>query len=216
MSEQDKTLPNGLVVFFEGIDGVGKTTQLELAAEELRTEGWSVQTTRGHGGTEIGEALREVSLSKTPRPTETDLHISLAIHRALAYKVDEFRSAGQIILIDRGPLSIAGYQMYGDGLDHALGWEALAQDLKLFSPELNILYTAAVSVARDRILQRSGAKADYFESKPSGYFDAAQQGYMDAAERFGARIIEAEQPLHVVHDQTMSAILDAISQKQHR
>jgi thymidylate kinase len=42
MGETQKTVPGGLVAFFEGIDGVGKTTQLELAAKELRDEGWGV------------------------------------------------------------------------------------------------------------------------------------------------------------------------------
>jgi thymidylate kinase len=158
--------------------------------------------------------LREVSLSDTPRPVETDLHISLGIHKALAHKVDTLRTKGQIVLIDRGPLSIAGCQMYGDGLDLELGWKALAKDLGSFWPELNILYTVAVSVARQRILQRADTKkSDYFESRPSGFFDAVQQGYVEAALRFETTIINAEQPLDDVHGQTMMAITKAISNK---
>lgn len=214
MGETQKTVPGGLVVFFEGIDGVGKTTQLELVAKELRNEGWGVQTARGHGGTPIGEKLREVSLSDTPRPVETDLYMSLGMHKALAYEVDTFRARGQIVLIDRGPLSIAGYQMYGDGLDFELGWKALAEDLGSFLPELNILYTAAVPVARQRILQRADTKkSDYFESRPNGFFDAVQQGYMEAASRFETTIIDAEQPLDDVHGQTMATITKVINNK---
>ncbi len=207
MGAEQKQVPGGLVVFFEGIDGVGKTTQLELAAESLRADGWSVETTRGHGGSEFGELLRQASLSDALRPVPSDFYLSRSIHEALLPSVDEHRKQGDIILIDRGPLSIAGYQMYGDGLDHELGWSAIKTELEDFSPELNIVYTAAVSVAQSRALVRSkGKKQDYFESKPAGFFDMAQQGYMDAAEKFGAAIIDAEQSIEQVHAETMGAI----------
>ncbi|HET7060021.1 MAG TPA: dTMP kinase [Candidatus Saccharimonadales bacterium] len=214
MSAEQKQIPGGMVIFFEGIDGVGKTTQLELAAKALQAEGWAVETTRSHGGTEIGEALREVSLSSAARPVETDFHISLAIHEALAVKVDGCREENRIILIDRGPISMAAYQMYGDGFDMKQGWSAVERDLAIFSPELNIIYTATTSIALDRARKRSGAKANYFESKPPGFFDAAQQGFMDSAERFGATIIDAEQPIGQVHAQTMKAIQAVVAKKR--
>jgi dTMP kinase len=214
MSETlSRTVPGGLVVFFEGIDGVGKTTQLGLAYESLSADGWSLATTRAHGGTDIGEALRDVSLSDIPRPVETDFHISLAIHEALARKIDEYCEKGRIVLVDRGPLSIAAYQIYGDGMDRDTGWEAIEHDLNIFGPETNIIYTAAVSVALDRARKLSRSRVDYFESKPNEYFDLAQQGYMDAAERFGATVIDAELPIDSVHLQTMSVIQNAIGKK---
>ncbi|HVV26059.1 MAG TPA: dTMP kinase [Candidatus Saccharimonadales bacterium] len=216
MTEARQTLAGGLVVFFEGIDGVGKTTQLEMAAEDLRGEGWAVETTRAHGGTDIGEALRQVSLSDTPRPVESDMYISLAIHAALVQKIAEYRQQGRIVLIDRGPLSMAAYQMYGDGFDREQGWEYVARELELFAPELNIVYTAAVTVAMERARQRSKAKSDYFESKPEGYFDAARQGYLDAAARFGATVLDAEQSIQQVHAQTMEAIQAALAAKRSR
>lgn len=208
-----KTVPGGLVVFFEGIDGVGKSTQLEMAAKSLRGDGWAVETTRAHGGTDIGEALREVSLSDMERPVGTDFGISVAIHEALAVKVDEWRRLERIVLIDRGPFSMVAYQMYGDGLELERGWQAVEHDLGLFSPELNLVYTAALSVAADRMHQRSGEKANYWESKPAGFFDLAQQGYMDAAERFGATVIDAERSIDAVHDETMAAIQTALKHK---
>lgn len=215
MIAEHKQIPGGLVVFFEGIDGVGKTTQLELAAESLRTDGWRVETTRGHGGTEFGELLRSASLSKAARPVTSDFYLSRSIHEALLPKIDENRAKGYITLIDRGPLSIAGYQMYGDGLDLELGWPAIENELKSFSPELNIIYTATVSVAQRRALERSnGKKQDYFESKPAGFFDMAQQGYIDAAERFGAVVIDAEQSIEHVHAQTQEAIQAVLAKKQ--
>ncbi len=63
MAQKAKRIEGGLVIIFEGIDGVGKTTQLELARKELEKAGWPVVTTRNMGGTPIGEALREVMMS---------------------------------------------------------------------------------------------------------------------------------------------------------
>ena len=71
-----KTMEGGLVVAFEGPDGVGKSTQLALASEELVENGWAVHATRNLGGTPIGEDLRKVMLSEHERPAETDFHLS--------------------------------------------------------------------------------------------------------------------------------------------
>lgn len=216
MTTESKSLPGGMVVFFEGIDGAGKTTQLELVAATLRDEGWPVETTRSHGGTDIGEQLREVSLSGTERPVDTDFFISMATQSALMQETERYRQDGCITLIDRSPLSIVAYQMYGDGFEHQLGWQLVERNFKKFAPELSILYAATVKTARQRIMLRSdNDKSDYFESKPDGYFEDVSLGYSEAAKRFGVTVIDAEQSIQAVHEQTMSAIDSAIDLKQH-
>ncbi len=212
MTKPAKTVPGGLLVFFEGIDGVGKTTQLKLAAEALQAVGWDVQTTRVNGGTPIGEALREVWLSALDRPPETDLHIALAMHAALFGQVAAGRAAGKIILVDRGPLSIAGYQMYGDGLDDKLGWTGIKSSMERFAPELVIMYTAGLDTALARARQKPGA-ADYFESKPAGFFEKVQAGYTEAARRYPVLEIKADASIAAVQEQTMNAIQAAINSK---
>src|ERR1039457_7062193 len=95
-----KPLADGFVVMFEGIDGVGKTTQLGLARDKLTEGGWSVISLRNPGGTPIGEALRTVMLSSDDRPPMTDLYTSLAIQAALFEAIEAARQAGKIILLD--------------------------------------------------------------------------------------------------------------------
>ncbi len=212
MGAEQKQVPGGLVVFFEGIDGVGKTTQLELAAENLRAEGWSVETTRGHGGTPFGEALRKVSLESIDRAPDTNLYLSMAIHNELGHQVRHWRDNGAITLIDRGPLSMAAYQIFGDGCDPEAGWREVGIDIERFDSELLILYTAAIDVARTRSKERGG-KADYFEKKPRSYFERIEEGYQESGERFGALAIGAEGSIEQVHTETMNAIRAALDKK---
>src|SRR4051794_4239442 len=102
MVAMDKTIDGGLVIIFEGIDGVGKTTQLNLVREELEAEGWAVYGTRNLGGTPIGEELRKTLLSSLERPETTNVYISAAIQEALVAAINGQREAGKIILLDRG------------------------------------------------------------------------------------------------------------------
>jgi dTMP kinase len=91
----------GRFITFEGIDGSGKSTHIDAAAEALRTRGVTARLTREPGGTPVGEALRELVINQAmTRETETMLmfaaraeHLAQVIRPALA--------AGQWVLCDR-------------------------------------------------------------------------------------------------------------------
>ncbi len=208
-----KTVPNGLLVFFEGIDGAGKTTQLKLLADQLKNDGWLVEHSRSHGGTPIGEALREVSLSHIERPVATDFYVSLAMHIALLEQVRSWREQGAIILIDRGPLSLVAYQIYGDGLSEQAAWPIVENDFRAFAPELVITYSAPVKTALTRAKVHKAAAADYFENKPPGYFQRVQKGYLAASERLGAQIINANRPIKAVQTETYATVQSVLQTK---
>lgn len=207
-----KHIDGGLVVLFEGIDGVGKTTQLERAAKTLSGLGWAVETTRNLGGTPIGEALRQVVLANIDRPAVTDFYLSVAIQAALAEKLTALRRQGRLVLIDRGPLSLAAYHLFGNRVSARLGWRYVDAGMKAFRPELSILYTADVQTAHRRIRQPS-AGADYYESKPVGYFERVARGYEAAAERYRAERVDANQSIGAVAAQTFDLIQAALAAK---
>lgn len=212
MIPQAQPLPGGLVVLFEGIDGVGKTSQVNLAHAALEAADWPVLSTRNLGGTPIGEALRETILSSLKRPALTDFYISLAIQEALLEVIDEARTSGKIILMDRGPLSLAAYQIYGGGVDKTMGWQHVDEGMKRLHPELSILYTSDVKQAVERGRQRAG-KADYFESKPLHYFEQVAQGYEAAGERYPLHTVDAGQSIQLMHTQTMELIQKTLQEK---
>lgn len=215
MSESQKRVSGGFVVFFEGIDGVGKTTQLELAHAELGKEYQAVHSTRYLGGTPVGEALREITLSSLPRSPITDFYISEAIQRALVEAVATDRKKNKVTLVDRGPLSFAAYHIYGSGVDPEIGWPYIDRGMQEFKPDLVILYNAGLDVALDRSKRRAG-KLDYFASKPDSYFRRVLEGFEAARNRYSAyptREIDATADIATVHAETMTAIQDALKHK---
>lgn len=198
---------------FEGIDGAGKTTQLELVQEALEADGWPVFTTRNMGGTPIGEALRKVILSDLERPPLTDFYASLAIQEPLIAVINQARKDGKVILMDRGPLSLAAYQIYGGGIDAALGWRHVESGMERIKPDGIILYDIDPGAALARVRNPS-KQSDYFESKPLDYFQNVADGFKEAAGRYGGvATIDAAQPIAEVHERTMAVVEDLLKNR---
>jgi dTMP kinase len=215
MKPTPQPLDNGLLVIFEGIDGSGKTTQLQLAQTALQAAGWpSLVTTRNLGGTPIGEELRKVILSPLERPNTTNLYISVAIQEALAAEIQVKRGQGQLILMDRGPVSLAAYEIFGGGLEAGLGWQHVETGMSKLQPELIILYQVGVTTALERIQRKTG-QTDYFESQPASYFKKVADGYAAAAKRYPEQtvIVDAAQSIEAVHAQTMQAVTAVLQRK---
>jgi dTMP kinase len=197
----------GLIVYFDGPDGVGKTTQLKLVADKLRQGPRQAHVTRTLGGTHIGEMLRDVILSDTDRPVETDLHIALASQYALAGDLQVRRDEGQVVLIDRSPLSILAYQVYGDKLDREVGYGAITELLDLIKPDLLITYlTSDEEIAKRRSHRHRELSDDFFENKPQSYHKRVAKGFREAAEHFNTTVLDASQPIEQVHQTTMQLL----------
>lgn len=204
-------ISGGLVVVFEGIDGVGKTTQIELTRQALEAEGWAVDVRRNLGGTPIGEALRAVIKSPLERPGLTNLYISAAIQEALAGAVAQARLEGKVILMDRGPISLATYAVYGDNLDPAVGWPYVDRGIGLIKPDLTLVYEADVATALQHAKQKPEA-TDYFESQPQAYFERVAQGYRAAVARYpDCIVINANRPIPAIQTDTIKQVKAALA-----
>ena len=94
---------NGVIVMFDGPDGVGKSTQLQLATQDLEAQGYTIHTTRVVDGTPIGEALRKVLFADFARSPKTDLFIARAMYAELCEDLQKERQQAKIILVDRSP-----------------------------------------------------------------------------------------------------------------
>lgn len=168
----------GLVIAFDGPDGVGKTTQLDLAAEWLASFGYDVYKTRSSGGTPIGEALRKVSRSDHSRSAMTDVYITLAMGQALAEDLEDQLEKGRVCLIDRSPLTHLAYNTYASQLpDRKQGFEAAELMFKAWHIDGLIFYNADQAVVDDRLRARTDKPADYFEKQGSAYQQRVRQGY---------------------------------------
>lgn len=104
-----------MFITFEGIDGSGKTTQIELLKERLRNEGYQVSVFREPGGTEISEQIREILLdAKLDIDPVTELLLfSAARSQLVAEKVVPLQKSGAVVILDRFYDSTTAYQGYG-------------------------------------------------------------------------------------------------------
>jgi dTMP kinase len=152
-------------------------------------------------------------LSDLERPAEADVYISAAIQAALVLDIQQAREAGQVILLDRGPLSLAAYQIYGSGVAEELAWPHVDSGLKQLAPDLTLFYDGAPATMLARAKQKTAG--DYFENKPIDYFEKVAQGYQQAIKRYDLPLlsIDANQPVDAVFAGTITAIEQALADK---
>jgi dTMP kinase len=171
-------MSKGFVIAVDGPDGVGKTTQIQLLKEWFETRGSIVYLTRMSGGSPIGEKLRNVSLSDTPRPGETDFYISLAMIEAALPEIRRHKNEGHIVLIDRSPLAWLAYNAYGSQMDDKSPVEeAIAAYVDKIGMDLLFYLDAPEEALQKRIRTRTDKPTDYFEKQPETYRKRVGKGY---------------------------------------
>ena len=164
LTDEDVALPDdvmagmgsglpGLLITFEGVDGSGKSTQLELLAEDLRTIGHEVVVTREPGGTALGEGIRHALLHADHQDMSARAE-ALLYTAARAQLVEEvIRPAlreGKVVLSDRFLDSSLAYQGYGRdlGADNIMMLNVWATDC-LF-PDLTLVFLVEEETRRAR------------------------------------------------------------------
>ncbi len=193
---------SGRFITVEGIEGVGKSTNLSFVANELRRAGHAVVESREPGGTALGERIRDLLLSPDTRIAPlTELLLMFA---ARAAHLDEvIRPAllsGKWVVCDRFTDASHAYQGGGRGLPAATidTLASLVQgDLR---PDLTLLLDAPLKVAEER--QAGRGHRDRFEQESLAFFGRVQKAYLDLAAREPGRVrlIDAGRPLAVVQD----------------
>jgi len=207
----------GKFITFEGLDGVGKSTQLEKLAAHLRQQGLEVITTRNPGGTAIGEKLRAVLLSSRTAGLAPLAELAM-MFADRAQHVDEVilpsLGRGHWVLCDRFTDSSEAYQ--GGGRE--LGSEAVLQLHRILchnlQPDLTILMLSdpGRSVARARRrnteqTKRSQADENRFEKENRAFYKRALDAYMAIAQREKRVVkVDAREPIEKVHKEIVSSV----------
>ena len=192
----------GRFITFEGIEGVGKSTQVRLAADYLRARSIDVVVTREPGGTPLAEAIRRLVLE--PQGEAVDavselllMFASRAVH--LGNLVEPALARGAWVLCDRFTDATEAYQGGGRGvpLEHIRALERIAQRGR--RPDLTLLLDLPVGQAMERSRQRGGQN-DRFESEQSAFFERVRAGYLAILEREPARVrrLDASGPVEQV------------------
>lgn len=196
----------GRFITFEGIDGAGKSTQIDFVATRLRERGIDIVVTREPGGTEIGEALRELVL-RQPMSARTE---TLLVFAARAQHVEQVIApalvAGRWIVCDRFTDATYAYQSGGRGVPEA----AVAALERWVHPDLQPDLTFLFDVAPDVAAQRLSAAraADRFEAEQRDFFARVRAVYLERARRFPARfvVLDSTQPPEAVRAQLVEAL----------
>src|SRR6202142_20384 len=143
-----------LFITFEGTEGCGKSTQVELLAQRLNALGYRVRTLREPGGTPIGEELRHTlkhSKVNVAMTYETELLLMNASRAQLVREtIRPALARGEIVVCDRFYDSTTAYQGYGRGLDPALVKSMIDFAVGDTRPDLTILLTVPIDVSEAR------------------------------------------------------------------
>jgi dTMP kinase len=197
----------GLFISFEGTEGCGKSTQVELLAQRLRALGHVVRLHREPGGTPIGEEIRH-TLKHSPHnhamTAETELLLMNASRAQLVREVIRpALEAGEIVLCDRFYDSTIAYQGYGRGLDLAQVKSIVEFAIGGTKPDLTLFLEVPAAVSEERLRSRQSTLPfirDRIEQADRKFFERVAHGYeaIAASEPERIRVINGAQPLDVV------------------
>lgn len=182
-------MDQGLFITLEGIEGAGKSSNIEYIKELLQHHGRDIVVTREPGGTELGERIRALLLDtpgvEIPADTETLLmfaaradHLERVVRPALAQ--------GKVVVCDRFTDATYAYQGAGRGVGRERVAELENWVQEDFRPQLTLLFDVAANVGLRRAGNRSNP--DRFEREDQQFFDAARQAYLDIAAQEPRRV----------------------------
>ena len=200
-------MTKGLFITFEGTEGCGKSTQVELLAQRLRALGYRVHTLREPGGTPVGEEIRHTlkhSKANVAMTPETELLLMNASRAQLVREtIRPALRAGEIVLCDRFYDSTTAYQGYGRGLDLALVKSVIDFAIGDTQPDLTLLLHVTPEVSAERLLARQSTLPfirDRMEEGDRNFFLRVAKGYeaIAAAEPNRVRVVDGSMPIEVV------------------
>ena len=198
----------GLFITFEGIDGCGKSTQLNLLSEYLKSEGLQVVITREPGAKGLGEKLREILLNY-----EGDVSSNCEAFLFLADRAQHIDTlvkpaieAGKVVLCDRHTDSTIAYQGYGRGVD--------LEQIKMLNriatsglvPDLTFVFDLDVEISQMRV----GKTKDRMESAGDDFHNRVRKGYLEITKQ------EPERVKVINSDDSIENIFEKVKQEINR
>lgn len=199
-------MKNGLFITFEGADGCGKTTQIELLNKYLQEKGMKTLLTREPGSKGLGVKLREILLNYDGEVSPTAESFLFLADRAqhIDCIIKPAVRQGTIVLCDRHTDSTVAYQGYGRGLDieqiHSLNKIATGG----MKPNLTIVFDIDVETSMSRV----GSNKDRMESAGIEFFNRVRNGYLEIAkaEPERVKIINSSDTIENIHKKVVELI----------
>ena len=203
----------GLFVTFEGSEGCGKSTQIKLLSEWLRTRGHDAVLTREPGGTPAGDAIRHL-LQHAPEGNglvpEAELFLFAASRAQLVREIIRpALDAGRVVISDRFHDSTAVYQGVARRLDPAMTRTVNGFAIGETLPDVTFLLDMDAREAFQRLHKRDRER-DRMESEPLDFYEAVREGYLRAAEAEARRfaVLDANRTEDELADEIRRTLLD--------
>ncbi len=180
----------GLLITFEGTEGSGKSTQISLLAERLRSLDYIVRTLREPGGTPIGEEIRHTLKHSPANHAMTPEAELLLMNASRAQLVREVirpaLASGEIVLCDRFYDSTTAYQGFGRQLDLQMVRNIIDVAVGDTRPDLTLLFMVPREVSEARRVARQPTlpltiQRDRMEEADQSFFDRVAKGYQAIA-----------------------------------
>lgn len=195
-----------MFITFEGADGCGKTTQLNLLKDYLENKGLDVVLTREPGGKGLGEHIRKILLTYDGPVSDRCEYFLFLADRAqnIDIIVKPAIAQGKIVLCDRHTDSTVAYQGYGRGLDidEINKLNNLATDGK--KPDLTFVFDVDIETS----MRRVGKEKDRMESSGKDFFNRVRQGYLKLAklEPNRIKVVDSTKSIEEVHQKVIEII----------
>ena len=199
-------MTQGLFITFEGPDGCGKTTQMNLLANYFENIGKKVVLTREPGGKGLGEKVREILLNYEGDVSDRCESFLFLADRAqnIDIIVTPAVQKGEIVLCDRHIDSTVAYQGYGRCLDikEINMLNNLATNGK--KPDLTFVFDVDVETSMKRV----GKEKDRMESAGIDFHNRVRNGYLELAKQEPERIkvIDATKTIEEIHQKVVEII----------
>lgn len=204
--EEVTIMKKGLFITFEGTDGCGKTTQIEILKDYFEKQGRTVLLTREPGAKGLGTKLREILLNydgEVSPVCESFLfladraqHVDTIIKPAVA--------RGEIVLCDRHTDSTVAYQGYGRELD--------IEQIKMLNniatsglkPDLTFIFDIDIDTAQKRV----GKNKDRMESAGIEFFKRVRNGYLEIAKQEPERVkvLDGSKSIETIHNELLEIL----------
>lgn len=201
-----------MFISFEGIEGSGKSTQIELIEELIRAKGYQVKKLREPGTTELGEKIRNIFLEKTTENVDpiTEAFLLYASRKHLDQNfLRQSLSDGAIVIADRYADATMAYQSYGKGLDHNFV-KLIHDSSQLLSPDLTFYMDISAELSRERISDR---EMDRMESESIDFFKKVREGYLQIAHDNPERVVvlDANKTIDELHESIKKIISNKLN-----
>tara|TARA_Y100000996_G_C22474761_1_gene623623 strand:- start:52 stop:669 length:618 start_codon:yes stop_codon:yes gene_type:complete len=185
-----------MFITFEGIEGSGKSTQIELLRSSLKEEGNTVEILREPGTTQLGEKIRDIFLEKTNEKVDpiTEAFLLYASRKHLDQNfLQKHLKNRSIVIADRYSDATIAYQCFGKGLSEDFV-QYIHEKSDLLSPDLTFYLDITAEASKARINDR---ELDRMESESLDFFNKVRAGYLEIAKLNADRVIVLDAELSV-------------------